>query len=461
MSCTHRTADRFALAALFLLASTGVALADDWPQWLGPKRDGVWRETGILDKFPRGGPKVRWRKEIDGGYAGPAVAAGRVFVTDRQLAPGQKDPANPFKTANSAGQERVLCFDEATGKPLWEHTYPCTYRISYPCGPRATPTVHDGKVYTLGAMGDLYCLDMKTGKPLWSKNFVKDYRARVPLWGFAAAPLIDGDRLICLVGGKGSVVVAFDRKTGKELWKNLSLDTAQLGYCAPMIYTAGGTRQLLIWHPESCNGLDPQTGKLYWTYDFPVGANMTIPTPRLVGDKLFLTCFYSGCRLLQLTGGASPSAKEVWRSRGRGERPNQTDKLHAVMCTPFIRGEYIYGVCSYGELRCLDLKDGKRLWSTLKATGADPNPERWANAFLVPQGDRFFVFNEKGDLIIAKLSPKGYEEIDRAHLLDPTGQLGGGFTAARKVVWSHPAFAGKAVFARNDKEIVCVSLAAE
>jgi hypothetical protein len=446
-------------AALALTLLAGAARADDWPQWLGPKRDGVWREKGVVDKFPRGGPKVRWRKPLGGGYAGPAVAGGYVYVTDRVLAEGESNPENPFSRDAVEGKERVLCLEADTGKRVWEYAYPCKYRISYPAGPRATPLVHGGKVYTLGAMGDLYCLDAKKGTKIWHRNFVKDFGARVPLWGYSGHPLVDGDRLICLVGGKGSVVVAFDKDTGKERWKALSLEGTELGYAPPMIYPVGKTRQLIVWHPESVNGLDPRTGKLLWSEEFPVQANMTIATPRLAGDKLFVTSFYSGCRLLQLSGGEKPDAKVVWRSRGRGERPGQTDKLHAVMCTPFIKGDYIYGVCSYGELRCLRLKDGKRLWEDLKATGSDPEPTRWANAFLVAQGDRFFVFNEKGDLIIARLSPKGYDEVDRAHVLEPTGQLPGAFGKPRKVVWSHPAFANRSMYARNDKEIVCVSLA--
>jgi outer membrane protein assembly factor BamB len=449
------------LLAFVVLSCLGPgARADDWPQWLGPQRDGVWREKGILDKFPKGGPKVRWRAPVGGGYAGPAVAGGRVYVTDRVLAPGVKDDSNPFKKARSPSKERVLCLDEASGKVLWKREYDCTYTIQYPSGPRATPLVHAGKVYTLGAMGDLRCLDVRDGKLLWSKNFVKDYDARLPIWGFSAAPLLDGDRLICLVGGKGSAVVAFDKDTGREKWKALTLDSADVGYCAPMIYTVGGTRQLIVWHPESVNGLNPETGKPYWSQEWLIRANMTIPTPRLVGDQLFLTCFYNGSMMLRLTGGAAPTAKVLWQSRSRSEFPKDTDKLHGVMCTPFLKEGHIYGVCSYGQLRCLDVKDGRRVWEDLKASGCDAGPERWANAFLVPQGDRFFIANEKGDLIIARLTPRGYEEIDRAHILDATNQLGG-FGGRRKVVWSHPAFANKAMYARNDKEIVCVSLAAE
>ena len=439
------------------LAATPVR-GDDWPQWLGPQRDGVWRETGILDKFPKGGPKVRWRVPTGGGYAGPAVANGKVFVADRVLAPGSKDPDNPFSRTNSEGVERVTCLDDATGDVVWRHTYPCKYGMSYPCGPRCTPVVAGGKVYSLGAMGDLYCLDAATGKVVWSKNFMKDYSAPLAVWGFAASPLLDGDKLICLVGGKASIVVAFDKDNGTEKWKALSFEKGQteLGYCPPMIYKVGGVRQLIIWHPEAVNSLDPETGKVYWSEKFMLKANLAIPTPRLDGDKLLISSFYNGSRLYKLDS-EKPGATQVWASRGAGEMPRLTDNLNCIMSTPFVRDGYIYGVCSYGELRCLKLEDGSRVWQDMRATGSQKEPnERWANAFLVPQGDRWFLSNEKGDLIIAKLSPEGYEEIDRAHILEPTSKITG-----RMVVWSHPAFANRSMYMRNDKEIVCVSLAKE
>jgi outer membrane protein assembly factor BamB len=446
----------FLIATAFLTLTLPLR-ADDWPQWLGPQRDGVWREAGILDRFPTGGPKVRWRTPVGGGYAGPVVVKDRVYVTDRILPPGVTNPANPFARDEVPGKERVLCLDESSGKVLWKHEYDCAYRISYPAGPRATPVVHEGKLYTLGAMGHLFCFNAADGKVLWSKNFVEDYKATVPLWGFAAHPLIDGDKLICLVGGKGSIAVAFDKNSGEEKWRALSFekDGTELGYCPPMIFEVGGKRQLIIWHPESVNSLDPETGKLYWSEPFPVKANLTISTPRLAGDLLFLTSFYNGAMMLQLATD-KPAARVLWRSHVQSEQPDRTDTLNSIMPTPFIRDGYIYGVCSYGELRCLRAKDGKRVWMTLQATGARDESERWANAFLVEHGDRFFLFNEKGDLLIARLTPKGYEQIDRAHILAPTGKAAG-----RSIVWTHPAFANKSMYARNDKEIVCVSLAKE
>jgi outer membrane protein assembly factor BamB len=428
---------------LFLLPT---AHADDWPQWLGPQRDGVWRETGIVERFPDGGPPVRWRMAIGGGYAGPAVAGGRVFVHDRVLAPNTSNPASGFDRRFIRGQERVLCLNEADGRLLWQHAYDAPYDLDYPAGPRATPTVHAGKVYALGAMGDLLCLDAEQGTVLWSHDFKRDFGAKTPTWGFAGHPLIDGQKLICLVGGEGAVAVAFDKATGKELWRALS--AKEPGYCPPMIYTFDGRRLLIIWHPESVNALEPDTGRVLWSLPFSVRSGLSIPTPRQDGDCLFLTSFYEGPVMLQVRDASSPPTV-LWRGKGKNER--NTDGLHAIMCTPFLVGGHIYGACSYGQFRCLKAETGERLWETFAPTGG--KEARWANCFVVQQGRRFFLFSETGDLIIARLSPEQYEELSPARLLDPSNSLPG-----REVVWSHPAFANRSVYARNDKEIVCVSL---
>ncbi len=451
-----------ALAVLALGGTTLAVRADDWPQWLGPRRDGVWREQGLVDRFPPGGPKVLWRAPVAEGYSGPAVASGRVYLTDWVVGGGGKPGKTPFFRGALPGKERVLCLDEKTGKELWKHAYDCTYAVSYAAGPRTTPVVAGGKVYTLGTMGDLVCLDADKGTLLWKHNFPKEYGADVPMWGYSAHPLLDGDRLICLVGGQGSVVVAFHKDTGKEIWHALS--ASETGYAPPMLCELAGKRHLLIWHPESVNALDPETGKVRWSVPFGRGkgarvmlkAALSIPTPRLDGNRLFLTAFYDGPLMLQLAPDGS-SARVLWRGNGRGEMPDQTDGLHSIMSTPVIKDGYIYGVCSYGELRCLKADTGQRVWATHKATTG--KSVRWGNAFLVEHEGRFILFNEQGDLILARLSPKGYEEISRANILEPTNRLAG--PAGRRVIWSHPAFANRCVFARSDREIVCVSLAAE
>ena len=425
------------LVLLVLVWAGGSALdAEDWPQWLGPQRDGIWRESGVLEKFPATGPRVLWRLPIGSGYSGPAVAQGRVYLMDRISAAGGPDA------------ERVLCVSEAEGKILWQQAYPCEFKISYPAGPRTTPNVDQGKVYTLGAVGTLACWDAETGKKIWSHELTREYKAKIPMWGFAAHPLVAGDKLICLAGGEGRCVIAFNKHTGEEEWHALS--AKEPGYCPPTMIEVGGRKQLIIWHPESVNSLDPDTGKLFWTQPFTANAGLTVATPRLAGSLLLVSSFYNGSLLLRLAGDG-PRAAEVWR--GRSDIEIKTDGLHSIITTPFVDEGYIYGVCSYGQFRCLKLETGERVWESFQPTTGQST--RWGTAFIVKNGNRFFLWNEKGDLIIARLSPQGYQEISRAHLLEPTNR-----DAGRRVVWSHPAFANRCLYARNDQELIRVSLAA-
>jgi outer membrane protein assembly factor BamB len=441
-----------ALALFTLFGLARQAPADDWPQWLGPMRDGVWRETGIVDKFPEGGPPVRWRSSVASGYAGPAVGEGKVVVTDRVLAKGAKNPKEQYPSRSPkgiAGAERVLCFNEADGKPLWNHEYDCPYTCSYPLGPRTTPVINSGKVYTLGTEGNLFCFDASTGKVLWSHDFKKDYGAKTPYWGFAAHPLIDGQKLICVVGGKDSLAVAFDKDTGKEVWK--SLTASQQGYCPPMIYEVAGKRQLIIWHAEAVNGLDPETGKPYWTHRLSTYQGMAISTPRVTGNDLYLTAYPNICLMLRLAADQS-APTVVWK------QTNPKKGIYSVFSSSQWQDGSIYGSSNGGFVRCLNAATGELSWSNLQAHG--PRPSASAECFLIKNGDRFFVVNEHGDLIIARLTPKGYEEVSRAHLLNPTSEgSSSGFN--RDVLWSHPAFANKCIYMRNDKEIICASLEAK
>src|SRR5262245_45100743 len=428
-----------------LLLSSSLASADDWPQWLGPGRDGVWREADIIDQFPTGGPKILWRTPIAGGYSGPAVAGGKVYVTDFVRTSG--DAKNDFSARTEvAGKERVVCLSASDGSVLWKHEYDCPYKISYPGGPRATPTVSGGKVYSLGAEGNLLCLTADKGAVLWSKDLKKEYKIEAPLWGFTGHPLVDGQKLICLVGGQGSVAVAFDKDTGREIWRALS--ASEPGYCAPTIIAAGGKRQLLIWHPESLNSLDPETGKLYWSEPLKPQYAMSIAAPRQAGDYLYASGI-GNCAALYRLAKDKPAAEVVWDG-------TPTSAVYCGSSTPAIEGGVIFGNdCQVGNLRAVKLDTGERLWETFQPTTGGDRRASHGTAFLTKQGDRYFLFSETGDLVIARLSAEKYEEVSRAHLLEPTAECFG-----RAVVWSHPAYANRCIFVRNDKEILCASLAA-
>lgn len=438
-------APRF-LAPLLCLLFTSIAatsFADDWPQWMGPNRDGVWPETGILTKFPAGGPKVKWRTPVALGYAGPAVVGDRVYLFDYVPTQGEVKN-NPGDRVALQGKERIQCLNANTGEVLWKHEYDRPYSISYPSGPRCTPTVANGKVYTLGAEGNLTCLDAEKGKVLWSKDFQQQYGAKSPIWGFCAHPLVDGELLYCVVGGPGSVAVAFNKNTGDEVWKALS--ASEQGYCPPSIIETGDTRQLLIWDADKLNSLHPATGKVYWSVPLKAAHGMAIMAPQKSGDYLFASAIGNVAALLKLSND-TPAAEVVWSGK-----PKMA--LYAANATPLIDNGTIYGAdCDTGFLIAVDLKTGERLWTTSTPTTGTRRAAH-GTGFLVKNGDRYLIFSETGDLVLAKLSPEKYEEIDRAHLLEPTGEAFG-----RPVVWSHPAFANKSCYARNDREIVCVDLA--
>lgn len=429
--------------------------AADWPQWLGEKRDGVWRETNIVKEFPEKGLNILWRMPIGQGYTGPAVVGNYVYVMDRQDAPQPNQPQDPqAKPRGKPSIERLLCLDAKTGKLIWKHQWDCLYRISYGTGPRTTPVVHEGKVYALGAMGDLRCVDAKSGKLKWKRNFQHEYKAKPPVWGWSAHPVIEGDLLYCLVGGEGCAIVAFNKNTGKEVWK--ALTSQEVAYAPPVLVNTGGKRQLIVWLSDSINGLDADTGKKYWSHPYPADGKpqrpaVSITAPTFKDGMLFISSFYHGSVMLKLDE-KKPTAEILWRDNTKN--PQRPDSINMIMGTPIFTGEHIYGVGGFGHLRCIEAKTGKQLWETFKATGGKKT--FLATAFLVPNQDRTFIFNDLGDLIIAKLTPKGYEEIAKTHLIDTSQNARG-----REVVWCHPAFANQCVYVRNDKEILCASLKAQ
>lgn len=419
-----------------VLAAVAAVRADEWPQWRGPDRDGTWRETGLVSTFPGPELALRWRAPIGSGYSGPTVADGRVYVTDRLAEPQQV--------------ERVHCLDWQTGNSQWTYPYDCPYEsVGYTAGPRAAVSIDEGRIYVLGTMGHLHCLDAARGTVLWKKTPGVEYQVRVPIWGCSAAPLVDGELVIVQLGASdGACVVALDKWTGEERWRALD-DPAS--YSAPVIIRQAGQRALVCWTGANVAGLDPATGHVHWKHPFaPRRMVINVPTPVVSGDRLFVTAFYDGSLMLKLQQ-SELSVEPVWRRRGASER--DTDALHAMISTPYFEGDYVYGVDSYGELRCLDARTGDRIWEDLTAVPK----ARWATIHMVRNGERMWMFNERGELLIGTLSPQGFHEISRAKLLAPTTDQ---LAQRDGVCWSHPAYAYQHVFARNDRELVCASLQA-
>lgn len=425
------------------LLFASVACADDWPQWMGPNRDGTWRETGVVSAVPAQGLEVKWRVPLGLGYAGPAVAHQRVYVLDYQRAAGEV-AANPGSKDELKGQERVVCLDAATGGTLWTHAYDQPYAISYGSGPRTTPTVDGDHVYALGAEGKLTCLKADSGAVVWQHDLKAEYGSQTPYWGHSAHPLVHGDLLITLAGGDGNAVIAFHKISGKEAWKALS--AKDVGYCPPTMAVGVATPQLLTWLPDAVHGHNPESGTVLWRVPLVPDFGMSIAVPAQKDGLAFFSGVRNKSLLLQLDPtGAAPQV--VWEGKGN-------TSISTGHSAPLIVEDTIYGNDEKGWLRAVDLRSGDRLWETLEATGLE-RPANYATVFPVRNGDLWYLFNDSGDLIIAELMRDGYKAHGKFHVLDPTGNAMG-----RPVVWSHPAFAERCIFARNDKEIVCVSLAA-
>ena len=404
------------------------ARAADWPQWRGPNRDNVWNETGILRTFPNKGLKFRWRTPVGPGWSSPVVVRGRVYLTDMRL-------------AKPRAWERIQCFKESTGRRLWsresELVYPeWAFMPEQGGGPAATPIVEDGKVYWFGRSGQVDCLDTRSGKVVWETHLDRKYE--VGVLSCRGSPLIEGNLLILFAGGKpGACVIALDKQTGKEVWKALD---DPLSNSSPLIIVAGGKRQLIVWTGASVTSLNPATGETYWREAMVTSSNDSIPTPVVQKNRLLI----SG--LMMELDAYTPNAKVLWP-----ETISASKRILSNTSTPFLQGDYVYSAKSSGELVCLEAGTGKQVWGTTNVTEL----KFGASIHLTPNGDATFLFTDEGNLILARLTPDGYREISRVHLLEPTSVLG-----TRRFTWVPPVYANRCIFARNDAELVCALLAA-
>jgi outer membrane protein assembly factor BamB len=389
--------------------------SSEWPQWRGPRRDGVSTETGLMTVWPKSGLKEIWRTPKQSptpGYSCLAISDGRVFTLLAERKEGQQ-------------HEAVVCWDAANGEELWRVSYPCTYDFAYGSGPRSTPTVEGEYVYAVGATGVFLCLKAKTGDEVWKHELLSEFGAENLTWGMSFSPLIDGDLVYTNPGGPdGNSLAAFHKRSGKLVWKALD-DKA--GYSSPIAITTGGVRQIIFFTGKALVSVSPSSGKLYWCYPWKTRYDCNIATPISVGDYLFISSGYNkGCALLRVSKDQSgmPQVKMVYES-------NQ-------MCNHFSScvydKEHLYGF-NDALLTCMEFRTGRVVWTH----------DGFKKGSLTIADGHLIILSEDGRLAIAEATPEGYREIS-------SSQIGEG------TCWTVPVVAGGRLYVRDEKRIVCLGL---
>lgn len=408
------------VGCLSILLTISIADAEDWPQFRGPRGDGTWQGPKLPETWPDSGLKQLWKHDIGGGYAGISVVGKRVYTLDRQKPPEER--------------ERILCYAADTGELVWKHEYPVEYgKLDYGNGPRATPTIHEGKLYSVGAVGDVRCLDAATGEVIWKLHLIQDFAGRLQTWGYSASPVIHGDFCYLSPGNKdGASVIAVHKETGKVLWRSLS---DEAGYATPIVFRAHDRDQIFCWTPSHLRCLDAATGELYWSHPYEITYGVSIAKPIMQDGIVFIAGYWDGAKAIRL-GDTPKSGKLTWEDN---------KFLRGLMSQPLYKDGLVYLLDKSHGLTCFELQTGKKLWdddSRMTPRGRNPH----ASLVWLSDADRAIILNENGDLILARLNKTGYHESSRTNII--------GFT------WAAPAFAGNKVFARSDTEIVCVELAA-
>lgn len=395
--------------------------AADWPQWRGPNGDGRVPDASLAEAWPEAGLKPVWRTELGPGYSGIAVAGGKVITQDRRKEPREV--------------ERVVCVDAATGDSIWIHEYEVAYGdLDYGSGPRACPTIVGDRVYTLGALGHVRCLNLADGQLIWQKHLETDLHGRRPTWGYSASPLVTDGRVIVQPGGdNGYSVVALDAATGDVKWHSLS---DEAGYTWPLELTSGGTRQLVCWTPSHVRGLELETGRPLWEIPYEITYGVAIATP-IFHEGLVVVCgYWHGSKAIRL--GETPEAATLAWEENR--------YLRGLMSQPLYRDGIVYLLDKQYGITAFELQTGQKLWDDKnQTTPRDRNPQ--ASLVWIGDSDRALALNASGDLVMVRLTREGLTELARDNILTVDG-----------VVWGHPAYSGKRVFARSDTELVCVEL---
>jgi outer membrane protein assembly factor BamB len=396
----------FAAAAIVLSLPTVVSnkAVDDWPQWRGPKRDGISGEKGLLKSWPAGGPKLLWRASGAGnGYSSFAVAAGKVYTM------GARDAV-----------EYVMAFNAADGKKLWETRLGNRFSNDMGDGPRSTPTIDGNRLYVSGGSGDVAALELATGKPVWHINVLKEFGGSNIRWGFSESPLVLEDRVLINAGARNASVVALNKSNGWVLWKSGS---DEAGYSSAVVHEIGGVRQAIFFTASRALGVDVNTGKQLWSYNQVSNQTANIATPIVRGNRVFLSSDYgTGAGLLELSGGAGGiTAREVYFTR---EMRNH----HA---SSILVGDHLYGFSS-SILTAMKFDTGEVAWKD-RSVG---------KGSMVYADDRLYLFSENGVVGLAEANPSGYKEHGRFEI-----------QAGNAKTWSHPVVANGTLYLKDQDTI--------
>lgn len=408
-----KRAHRNLLLSMTLVLAGGMALgsagAADWPQFRGPNRDGISRETGLLKSWPEDGPRVLWKVPVGEGFSGITVAGNRLYTMEAR-----------------GDDEGAVSLDPATGKAFWRVKIDRRYRSGQGDGPRSTPTVAGGIVYVLSGGGKLYALRAETGRVVWSHDLVAEYGARPPEWGVSTSPLVEGNLLLVDVGGSpGKSVMAFDLGTGKVAWASQS---DQAGYSAPIAFTAGGVRQALFFTGTGLASVSPADGRLFWRKGWQTDYDVNAATPIFIApDKVFVSSGYgTGAALLRIKGGGGKVAvEEVWKST----------KMKNQFSSSVLWQGHIYGFDNE-TFKCIEAATGEEKW---KERGLGHGSLMLADGHL-------FVLSERGKLVLVEATPEAYKEKAGADVL--SGKC-----------WTAPTLAGGRLYLRNEETLLALDVA--
>lgn len=396
------------LKAASLRSSADKPQAGDWPQWRGANRDGVSAETSLLTDWPKEGPKKVWEVKGGQGYSSFAVVGGKVYTI---LQDGAK--------------ETVLCWDADTGKEIWRFGYACHYENDWGSGPRSTPTIEGGLVYTVGGTGLFHCLKADTGEEVWKHDLLKEFNAENLRWGVTFSPLIEGDLIYTNPGGpNGGSIAAFDKKTGKLAWKALD-DIA--GYSSPIAATLAKVRQIVFFMGRSLVSVSPKDGKEYWRYDWETSYDCNIATPIIVDDYVFISSGYGkGAAVFKVEGGENKlTVKRVY----------ETTKMCNHFSSCVLYEKHLYGFSDPGILVCMEFATGNVKWT-----------ERGfkKGSLLVADG-HLIILGEEGTLAVAEATPDKYREKARHQVF-------------QSKCWSAPVLANGKLYVRDETAVKCFEL---